>query len=319
MNQVDLRDCRPTRSPGLIGLIGTCLIALSVVGLAACGPKEKPARSGQAMVSVNGVEITASQFNEELLRSGATAAQAQEQRVARQILENLVDRQLVVNAAMQEQVDRDPQVVRAVERAKALLVAQAYLQKKADPGVKPTPAEVNRYYEANPQFFAQRKQLELQQLVLMDDLTPELETAIAGARTLDEVTAYLGLHKIHYGRNQVTRSTADLPKELADKLLSLPKGKLLLVRESHGSVLNAVTDVRDAPVGQEVATPQIEQFLAAEKNRTAAVAEVARLRTGAKIEYLARAATLAPGTAVSAVPALAKDSDAVARGVAGLK
>lgn len=296
------------------------LMALSAAGLVACGDKVNAAKSGQALVSVNGEEITALQLNEELQRSGATAAQAQQPAVTKQLLESLVDRQLVVNAAVQDHIDRDPQVVRAIERSKAMLIAQAYVQKKLGAAVKPTAAEVSDYYAANPQFFAERKQLDMRQLVLAGELEPEVKSVIDSARTLDEVATYLDAHQISYSRNQVSRTTTDLPKELSAKLLSMAKGQLFLVREGQRSVLSVVVDVRDAPVKPEVAAPQIEQFLVANKSKIAVAAEVARLRAAAKIEYLNKAAEApAPAAAALAAPAPVGQSDTAARGVAGLQ
>jgi EpsD family peptidyl-prolyl cis-trans isomerase len=296
-------------------------MALSAAGLVACGDKVNAAKSGQALVSVNGEEITALQLNEELQRSGATAAQAQQPAVTKQLLESLVDRQLVVNAAVQEHIDRDPQVVRAIERSKALLIAQAYVQKKLGAAaVKPTAAEVSDYYAANPQFFAERKQLDMRQLVLAGEIEPEVKSVIDRAKTLDEVATYLDAHQISYSRNQVSRTTTDLPKELSAKLLTMAEGQLFLVREGQRSVLSVVVDVRDAPVKPEVAAPQIEQFLVANKSKVAVTAEVARLRAAAKIEYLNKAAEApAPAAAALAAPAPAGQSDTAARGVAGLQ
>jgi peptidyl-prolyl cis-trans isomerase C len=219
---------------------------------------------------------------------------------------------------VQDHLDRDPQVVRAIARAKALLIAQAYMQKKVGVPAKPTPAEINEYFNANPEFFTQRKQLEMHQLVIASDaITPAIKTVIDNAKTLEEVAAVLDRQQIVYSRNQVTRTTSDLPKELSSKLLAMPKGQLFLVREGARSVLSVLSDVRDVPVTRDLATPQIEQFLSANKNKAAVTAEVARLRASAKIEYLNKADKPAPVVAPAAAPA--NNTDANARGVAGLK
>jgi EpsD family peptidyl-prolyl cis-trans isomerase len=325
LKHFDLRRSSPARSqPGAVRLLSAGLVLLLLAGLSACDSKDKAVKSGQALASVNGEEITALQLNEELQRSGVTAAQAQQPEVSKQLLESLIERQLVVNAATQEKLDRDPQVVRGIERAKAMLIAQAYMQKKLGTVAKPTQTEVTEYYHANPEFFSQRKQLEMRQLVLSSDaITPDVKTVIDNAKTLEEVASYLSGHQIAYSRNQVARTTSDLPKELSVKLLAMPKGQLFLVREGARSVLSVVVEVRDAAVSRETAAPQIEQFLTNNKSKAAVTAEVARLRSGAKIDYLNKAAPAASAPAAPApapAPAApAANGDANARGVAGLK
>ncbi|MRX19232.1 peptidyl-prolyl cis-trans isomerase, EpsD family, partial [Pseudoduganella sp. FT9W] len=268
--------------------------------LAACGG-DKGAKSGQALASVNGEEITALQLNEELQRSGVSAEQAQQPAVTKQLLENLVDRQLVINEAVKEKVDRDPQVVRAIERAKALLIAQAYMQKKVGAVTKPTPAEVAAYYSEHPVFFAQRKIFDMRQLIINgSDIDDAVKGVIDNAKSLEEVAAYLDAHKVKFSRNQIQRSSSDLPPELSSRLLAMKPGQLFLVKEGSRSVLATVVETKEAPVTLEVATPQIEQYLFGTKNKEAAAAEVQRLRAAAKIEYLNKAA--APASAPAAAP-----------------
>lgn len=299
--------------------------------LAACGG-DKSAKSGQALASVNGEEITAMQLNEELQRSGVSAEQAQQPAVSKQLLESLVDRQLLVNEAVKEKMDRDPQVVRAIERAKSLLIAQAYIQKKVGTVAKPTAAEVAAYYNAHPGFFSQRKVFDMRQLIINgSDIDDTLKGIIDNAKSLEEVAAYMDAHKVKFSRNQISRSSSDLPPELSARLLAMKPGQLFLVKEGARSVLATVVDIKDAPVTLEVATAQIEQYLFGNKNKEAASDEVKRLRAAAKIEYLnkaaeqpaAAAATPAQAPAPVAAPAPAQQadtpSDANVRGVAGLK
>jgi hypothetical protein len=137
----------------------------------------------------------------------------------------------------------------------------------------------------------------------------------------------------------VTRSTSDLPPQISSKLLTMPKGQIFIVNEGERALLIAIAEIKDAPVTLAVAGPQIEQALASDKNKELAAAEIKRLRTGAKIEYLnkelamdpnapatSNPATAVQGTAPAAAAAMApaessggSDKSALDRGVAGLK
>ncbi|WP_229256196.1 EpsD family peptidyl-prolyl cis-trans isomerase [Duganella fentianensis] len=297
--------------------------ALMVLGLSACSGK-KESKPGQALASVNGEEITILQLNDELQR--ANVPTAQQEAASTQILESLIDRQLVLNEAVKEKLDRDPQIVRTIERAKSMLLAQAYLQKKVGTPARPTRAEVEAYYNQHPGFFSARKVFEMRQLVMASkDISPDVKAAIDSVKTLEEAATWLDEHKVGFTRAQLVRASSDLPVPLTEKLLGLSKGQLFIINEGERSLLVTITDVKDAPATLAQAAPQIEQFLINKKGKDIADAELARLRTAAKIEYLngrkAPAKAEAAPAAAASEPAAAKPNaeDQNARGVAGLK
>lgn len=281
---------------------------LLVVLVSACGSKAEQ-KPGQALASVNGEEITVMQLNDELSRSNAPAAQ--QDAVRKQALEALIDRQLLIGEAAKEKVDRDPRVVQAIDRARSVILAQAYMQKRLGTPAKPSPAEVEGYYSQNPQFFAQRKAFDMREIILPTrDVTDELKAVMDKTRALDAVADWLDGHKINYQKAQLSRSGSELPPELSAKLLALAKGQLFIVREGERSMLVTIADVRSAPVELDAARPQIEQYLMAKKGKEAAEQEVKRLRASAKIAYINQPSPVADAGA---------PASEIERGVAGLK
>ncbi|GAB2872960.1 hypothetical protein GCM10027277_47790 [Pseudoduganella ginsengisoli] len=292
----------------------TALILAGTLALAACGNKEP--KAGQALASVNGSEITVLQLNEELQRSGATG---QPDTVRKQLLESLIDRQLLQNEAAKDKLDRDPKVMQAIERAKAMIIAQAYLQKRLGNQAKPTHAEIEEYFNQHPEFFTSRKQFDMRELVVASkDVTDPLKSLMDSTRSLDDVAAWLDNNKVKYARTQVSRTSADMPPELSSKLLTMPKGQLFIIREGDRSLLMQIADVKDSPVTMDNSVAQIEQFLVNKKNKEAAEAELKRLRANAKIDYFNKADTVAAAQPVPA-QAAASATESDARGVAGLK
>jgi EpsD family peptidyl-prolyl cis-trans isomerase len=291
-----------TSAPSTPKRVLCAALILVAATLSACGDKAKEKKPGQALASVNGEEVTVLQLNEELQRAGVTAAQ--QDTASKQLLQVLIDRQLLQEAAAKENLDRDPKVMQAIDRAKSLIIAQAYLQKRIGNVGKPTSAEVEDYFNKHPEFFSNRKQFSMSEIVIgANDLTPEVRSAADSAKSLEEVAVWLDAHKLKYGRTQITRSTADVPPQLSSKLLGMPKGQLFVVKEGPRAMFITVNEVKDAPVSLAVASPQIEQFLVNKKNKEMASAELQRLRADAKIEYLNKSMMPDP-KAAPAAPAL---------------
>ena len=335
---------RPSRlHPFLLRIACAAMAAVVALSLAACGARSAAPKAGQTLASVNGEEITALQLNEELQRANVQAAQ--QESASKQLLEALIDRQLLQNEAARDKTDRDPKVVQAIERAKALIIAQAYLQKKVGAITRPSADEIRDYYARHPDFFAKRKQFDMHQLVIdTKDLTEQVKSVADKAKALDEVAAWFDANNVRYLRTQASRTTSDLAPEMSARLASMDKGRLFVVREGQRSMLISIADIKDSPASLELASPQIEQFLLNKKSKEAAAAELQRLRATAKIDYLNKPAPVAlnpatAGAAVAAAPAASAaapaptavasappaaspgaPSDAVnARGVAGLK
>lgn len=262
-------------------LLSTLL--LTAVGVSACSSNEKTA--AQTLAKVNGEEITTLHLNDELGRSDSRAGQNPEPN--RPLLESLIDRQLITDAAMRLKLDRTPEVMQAIERAKAEIISQAYLASLASKADKPSMGEICDYFQTHPEYFSHRKQFVIQQLVMASsDFSDELKLILDSAKSLDTVAVWLNQHNIRHVRGQISRSTTDLPEQMVARLNTLQKGQLFIVHEGENSLLNAISDIRDSPVSVKNAAPQIEMYLLARKHKAAAEAEIAHLRSLAKIEYL---------------------------------
>lgn len=283
---------------------GFCVIGMFAiaVGLAACGSKDAEKKPGQALVRVNGEEITALQLNDELSR--ANVPPGQQEAATRQLLESLIDRQLVLAEAGRNKMDRTPDVMKAIERAKAQIIAQTYVQSITSKLAKPSIAEVDDYFQKHPEFFSQRKQFDMKQLVMSsNDASDNFKRALDAAKSLDEVAAWLEKNGVRHARGQLSRSSTDMPPEMSAKLLTMPKTQLFVVREGGNTLINAIIDVREAPVSAKDAAPQIEKFLINKKIKEAMDAEIAHLRSSAKIEYLGASAPVAAPASAASAPA----------------
>lgn len=298
-------------------IIGGALLLLIAVTLSACGNKEKAA--GQSLAKVDGQEITVLQLNDELQHAGD-----QQRFTKRQILDGLIDRQLLVAAALSEKIDRDPLIMQAIERDKAQILAQAYLRKKAPTFVKPSAIDVESFYQKNPDLFSQRKQYELRELIIDSrNQSPELVALMGSAKSLDEVATWLESKKVEFAPTHVARTSVDLGPDIAKIMKTMARGQLFTINEGPRSILVVLQEVKDTPVTEQAASAQIEQFLINKTNKDAEAAEVVHLHATAKIEYLNEGLLgkekVAPVAAAMPVADKGTAANHIDRGVAGLK
>lgn len=278
-------------------LLCAALLVLAA-GLSGCKDKGKAADAGPVLATVNGEKISALQLKDEMQR--ANVPPAQQDQASKQLLDALIDRQLVIDQAEKDKLDRDPQVVQAIERAKALIIAQAYMQKKVGNIAAPTDAEVSDYFQKHPEFFSKRKAYALQQIAIESkDVSEPLKQLTDKARSLDEVAAWLTQNNVRFLRNDKTRTTAELAPQLSAKLDSMPLNQLFMVGEGPRTMLVSIAAAKEAPVTLEEAAPQIRNFLGNQRSKEAADAELKRLRAGAKIEYVNKAAPAAAAPGVT--------------------
>lgn len=258
-------------------------LAACLLALAACGDKSTASgRNGQWVAKVDDREITVHQVNAEL--NGVTGASPEASQ--RRAVATLVDRRLLVDAAIAAKQDRDPETMQAIELAKDQIIAQAYLRKTMGTPDKPTADEVSAYFKANPALFAQRRQYEMRQLALDPALfDTTLQGIVEGARSLDEIASAFAARNVVFAQERVMRTSAELPAPMRAQLDSLAGGRPFVLKTPASTIVATLTQVGDIPLGLQEATPQIEQALAMAHARELATEEVARLRQGARIEY----------------------------------
>ena len=269
-----------------------------LMNLAGCGNNEN--KQGQSLVRVNGEEITVHQLNDELknhfTEQGLTAKIQEAER--KRVLDALIDRQLLVGEAIRNKMDRDPEIVSALERARMQVLAQAYLQSKIANTIKPSKDDVEEYFRAHPEYFLQRKIFETKQLVIAaSDFNNEINVLMDSAKSLEEVSAWLDAHKIGYAKLQSVRTSADFPPQIVTKIQGTDKIQFFILNENGKTVLMSIIYLRDLPVDLQAALPDVMQYLVNKKNQEKVEEEVKRLRSLAKLEYLNKSDEKAPAGA----------------------
>ncbi len=274
----------------------------------------------QVALKVNQDEITVLQVNEQLSKLGTGVTPEQLDPATRRVLGSLLNQQLLVQQAIERKLDRDPQVLGALEAARLNILAQAYVQRVIAPQAKPTEQEIRKYYADNPALFAERKVYRLQELTI--DATPEqqsaIETAATTSKSLKQLADFLHEKKIAFSADSGVRTAEQLPLANLPKIAQLKPGSVIVFR-SPGNHVSAVEVLASEaqPVDDKKAAPVIEQFLANKKREELAAADLKRLKSASKIEFVgdfakfADVAAAAPASAASGAAA-ATDKPAIA-------
>lgn len=260
----------------------TVLIAATLV---ACG-NQSGSKNSQSIVRVNEDEITVHQVNFQMQRMQVN--EKNKDAVAKQVISGLVDRQLLVQEALKAELDRNPQVMQALEESRMQLLAKAYLENKVANVAKPTDAEVSEYRTKHPELFEHRKLYAIEELTFTLDpsLNAELDRLSDTAKTLEEVTAWLDAKQIKYGRNKAARAAESIPPGLITQMSQLNNGDLLFVHGPNGYSVARLLETKSQPIGIAESKPIIQRLLLNEKQKALATTEMERLRKAGQIVYL---------------------------------
>ncbi len=228
-------------------------IALAALLLAACGAKDDDKKAAtQAAARVNGAEITVHQINQILGRlpgiSEETAPKARQE-----VLGKLIDQQLAVEQAIDKKLDRQPEVMAALEAARREVLARVYLEQAAAAKGRPTPEEGKKYYDEHPELFAQRRIYNLREVTVEknEELMPALREKLASAKSMDEVAAWLKQKEARFSAQGGVRPAEQIPLDLLGSLHKMKDGQTTVFDTSRGIVIVQVAATQQAPVDEK--------------------------------------------------------------------
>src|SRR4051812_2637254 len=157
-----------------------CALSAGGAVLTGCGRAAADRADQQLVARVNGVEISARQLGPRT----ASVAQA---------VEKVIDRELLVQKAMDAGLERDPQVAAQIDNARREVLAQAYLERAARAAAKPSREEVRAFYAENPGLFAERRIYRTREISVSAnaDMVDALRSHAATTRDIDELAAWL--------------------------------------------------------------------------------------------------------------------------------
>lgn len=271
-------------------------LAISSLLLMGCGGGERKSDT-QIAAAVNQGEISVHQVQAVLQRQPRLLASDAGGAASARVLEGLIDQELAAQAARGASLDKDPRVVQSLEAARRELLALAWQESIAAKVSSPSSDEIDRYYDAHPQLFSQRKLYILQETSL--EGTPEqlagLADKVASAASADELATLLQRARVRSSTRSVAQAAEDVPQLLLESLSSLELGRSKYFSQGSSARIYTVLQAHKAPVDRRQAINAIGSYLAKERRGETVAQAMKGLRAAAKIDY--RGSFARPGEA----------------------
>lgn len=268
-----------------MGIRHTLLLAVLPL-LVACAPGGQP--TGQVIARVNDTDISALQFDYSARRMGVTEPVGA---LRTEIVHKLVDRELAMQRALEEKLDRDPDVVLQLEEARRDVLARVYSERVAARAPRPGEDEAARYFSEHPALFAQRRIYRLREAALPADLAQldEVRRRFAAGQPAPEVLGWLRTQQARFNEDTSIRAAEQLPIEALPRLAAASEGQTMLFESPRGVIVYQVLAAQAAPVSWDQARPVIVEHLARQAGKRAVEVELQHLRGAARIITVADA------------------------------
>lgn len=289
------------KSPAMIRkVILVSIWAAAVVLLCSCGKPDVRKTSGPLAVPAGGGGAVRHQVDGVNGRTGrtdakqvtakqATAKEATAKEAAMPgvpVRERGVDQELLEQAALEVELDRESQVAQAIERARRQILAQAYIERAMISTPPASPQEIRKFYAENPALFTQRRSYRIVELMVA---MPEgqfgtLQDVVAGAKNLASVARWLESRKLSFETATRSADAEHIPANTLRRLFEMRDGQIVVFKTSYGASVLRLEESVEAPLSEKQAAPAIARYLHNRKRIEFAQAEVAKLRERAKIE-----------------------------------
>ena len=246
-----------------ISCVSTKIIFMMVLILVtACGKNDKSKTSSQVAAQVDGTEISMLQINEVLKNSGNITPE-NASKIKGQILDKLIDQQVIVKKAMNDNLDRSPEVMVAIESAKKDILSKAYLQQMVSSAVRISNQEVKDYYAEHEGLFTNRRTYTIQDVSTLksEHALATVTEALAKQKNIQEITDALNAQNIKFSKDSYTRVAEQIPLDVLAKIQNLREGQIIALEVADTLHVLLIVKAEETPVTLSEATPVIKNYL----------------------------------------------------------
>ncbi|VAW47063.1 hypothetical protein MNBD_GAMMA04-2114 [hydrothermal vent metagenome] len=270
-----------------------CGVALSsVVFLSGCGGDDSPNKVGntQVVAKVNGEEITVHQLNQLLSRVRVPEGGLSKEDIEQKVLDSLIEKTLVLQAAKNVKLDREPAVLSALEEAKNKVLIDRYVQRTLESVAKPTDKKIQRFYDDFPELFADRKMYVFTKLAISADAdqVEQMIEQVKQGRSIEQIVALLKQQDIKYKRMSEAKGEGKIASPILHFLSALQAGDVGYLKMTDGLLVVELHRLLDQSVDLETAKDAIARQLLLDERKKASKKLVDSLKETAEIEYVGK-------------------------------
>jgi len=266
----------PDRSRGVKRFI----IALALAALAGCdsGPV-----SGQVVAVVDGEEITIPELNAEARARGLVIGT--DRAVRDRVLQDLIDRKLLVQAALDRQLDRTPDHLLAKRRSDEMLLASELIAALGRRGPGLSDRDIASFVASRPFAFDRRALLSVDRIRVMVPLAPALAEAVGAARSVDEAQSLLTAKGIAAERRVEVWDSATLSPEMAKQLLAPVKDETILMQLPDQTIVAKVVEAVPQPTPAASRAQFARELLSSQRSQQLLMSVLQQEKSAANIRY----------------------------------
>jgi EpsD family peptidyl-prolyl cis-trans isomerase len=261
-------------------IAGTMLMGAAAL-LGGCS---KNAPAGQVAATVNGEEVTLQEVNAELQAANVPPS-ADKQAVQRDLLQRVIERKLIVDAAKEKGIDKTTEYQTQKRRADELLLAQLYAKQQLSAVPVPSQNDIAQFMASHPNAFSQHEALSLDQIRFATPADVTKLKVLEKDHTLEAVSQTLNSLGIKFERSQVGLDSAAVPTEIMSKINQLPAGEPFVIPQQGFVTVNVILDRKQVPVDPAKARPAAVSAWRQQKFADLLNKQVQALKAGAKINY----------------------------------
>ncbi len=266
-------------------------LVISMLMLSACSNSSREiAESSQVVAKVNDKEITTSYVERRVSRLSPLARKAlRTKNGQKDFIDSLVSKELILQAARKEGLNKSAGFVTQVRDYKKDLLAQTFLQKKLlDKRPKLTEKEIRDYYDSQQESFKEQEEVRLSHIFLLSeveakDVLKELKNGADFAKLAFEKSA--NRKTAPRGGDMGYLRKWQLPPTVADKVFAMEAGQLSeVIPSDFGYTIIKVSDKRmGKAVALEVVAAAIKNKLLRDKQREMVNTLVEELKKNAQV------------------------------------
>ncbi|MDO6416068.1 hypothetical protein Q4F19_16895 [Sphingomonas sp. BIUV-7] len=265
-------DVRVLRKAGA----GSSILAAAVAAaLSGCQKNPVPA---QTIVMGDRFEVTVSELDQ-VLRAAPGVRKEEVGPARRALLQALIGQKLLAQAGEEEKLDRRPDVVQQLAAARRAILASSYIQRLEGDRAKPSPVEIEAFYNHHPALFKERMEFAVREFAF--PLASEnigRYSKLLNDRGFDGLSEELGATHPEIQATDRTLTSNELPVGSREGALKLNVGSDVMYRTLEALHLGRIIALHPNPVSLGEARMPIYNLILEERRAALATAAVEDLK-----------------------------------------